>query len=116
MEATPEGFDLLASLHTTPQASWLESSENMGMRARRKDATGKRDYHIGKRDRHKASATVAVRLPSEQVEQMRAAADAHGLSVNAWLAVAIQRELEGGKPPYGGLPLEEKPADSVAGT
>jgi hypothetical protein len=106
VDELPEESDLRIGFPSTLRAPWVESLENLGTKTRRKDSRGKRDYHRSKKDRHKTTSTVAVRLPFEQVEQMRTAAEAHGLSLSAWLAAVIQHELASGTPPYGGIPRE----------
>ena len=57
-------------------------------RKRRKDATGQ------KKDYHKGTQTLAVRLPDSLAAEVRARAKAEGLSVNAWLAEQIEAALK----------------------
>jgi hypothetical protein len=83
----PEKRNPLAKDKEEPPASYVDT---LGTgRKRRKDATGrkKKDYHLG-------TQALAVRLPDELAERVRARAQSEGLSVNAWLARLIEREME----------------------
>jgi len=66
--------------------SYLESIGRTG-RKRRKDATGR------KTDYHKGTATLSVRLPEALATRVRERAKEEGMTVNAWLATLIIREL-----------------------
>jgi predicted HicB family RNase H-like nuclease len=66
----------------------VESIGQVGQRARRRDATGR-----ARRDYHKDTATLAVRVPVNLADQVKRQAKADGMSVNAWLLALIEREL-----------------------
>jgi len=82
----------LAGITPEPPASWVSGLGEVGQRARRSDATGR------KKDYHKDTEVIAVRLPSVVAEQLRRAAQGDGLSVNTWLAELIESELAARRP------------------
>jgi len=61
-------------------------------RARRSDATGRT-----KKDYHKGTTTLSVRVPDELADKVRAQASAEGKSISAWLGKLLERELGGGE-------------------
>ena len=73
--------------------SFLAGLARSSGRARRKDATGR-----AKKDYHKASVTIAVRVSEEIADQVRDRAESAGQSVNAWLLALIERELQAPPP------------------
>jgi predicted HicB family RNase H-like nuclease len=87
----PGTRDPLAKLSQDAQ-TYVEGLATAG-RKRRKDAIGR------KQDYHKGSVILAVRLPEDVANQVRALAQAEEVTVNAWLAALIERTLnESGKP------------------
>ena len=64
--------------------------EDLGaIRKRRSDASGrKKDYHIG-------TSTLAVRVPDDLADLVKATAEAEGLSVSAWLGALLESHFEG---------------------
>jgi len=59
-------------------------------RKRRSDASGR------KKDYHKDTKTLAVRVPNEMADEVKARAEEMGLSVNAWLVEVIANALDDG--------------------